>query len=118
MLQCKNEAYRYLKALGAADAGALVANHEQLTPLQLAVKLGGRCTQAAVVLRPGEGDGQLVQPPEQRPISLKNPTMAAFILKLSEEVRWTFGSVRRSGEPANLLSPNLRPQPSLFVPRP
>lgn len=71
-------------------------NEDGLTPLQLAVKLGGRCTQAEVLMdQKDAGEHQLIVRPHLLPIGNTNPTMAAFILKLSEEIRWTFGSVQR-----------------------
>lgn len=74
VLNGKNESYRYLRQLGASESSR---NDDHLTPLQMAVKLGGRCTQGQVYLdHKDAGEHQLIVRPQLLPISDKNQTMA------------------------------------------
>lgn len=115
VISCKNESYRYLKALGARED---IPNADGLKPLEIAALLGKRCTQKKLPAPGDGGDGgegggapDICAYPEraeecapgEEDASTAAPTMFEFILKLRQQTLWWFGNVSSVNFPADEL---------------
>lgn len=112
IMHCRNESYRYLVSLLRAEfkvdrrvelIGPGFRNAAQLTPVQLAAKGGGRCTQ-----KPVSADKDLTVWPRLLGPDGEKQYLLFFCMQLHEVVSWTFGGVQRVWFPVTqLLEGNL-----------